>query len=115
MVAGGLAMRLTLVLILGAVLLGGWPAAASPLDDAKQAGQLGEQADGYVGVRPGAPESAHQLAGRINSERGERYAEIAAKNDTSPAAVAALAGKKLIGRAPAGQWVRSSSGEWRRK
>lgn len=108
-------MKSILALSLAVALLGGFPAAASPLDDAKHAGQLGEQADGYVGVRPGAPESAHELAGEINAARGTRYAEIAAKNDTSPAAVAALAGKKLIERAPPGQWVLDSSGKWQRK
>jgi uncharacterized protein YdbL (DUF1318 family) len=107
--------KLDLLLALAVALLLAAPAAASPLDDAKQAGHLGEQADGYVGVRSDAPESAHELAGRINVERGDRYAEIAAKNDTSPAAVAALAGRKLLERAPSGQWVRDSSGNWRRK
>ena len=66
-------------------------------------------------MRPGAPESAHALAGEINAARGTRYAEIAARNDTSPAAVAALAGRKLIDRAPSGQWVRDASGNWRKK
>ena len=108
-------LKLELLLALAVALLLGAPAAASPLDDAKQAGHLGEQADGYVGVRSGAPDSAQQLAGRVNAGRSERYAEIAAKNATDPAAVAALAGKKLIDRAPAGQWVRDSSGKWRRR
>ena len=108
-------MRLVIAMALCAALLHGAPALASPLDDAKAAGHLGEQSDGYVGVRPGAPESSHELAGRINAERGARYAETAAKNETSPAAVAALAGKKLIARAPAGQWVRGADGKWRQK
>ena len=56
--------KLDLLLALAVALLLAAPAAASPLDDAKQAGHLGEQADGYVGVRSDAPESAHELAGR---------------------------------------------------
>lgn len=108
-------MRWTLALALVLAVLAAGPAVASPLDDAKQAGYVGEQADGYLGVRPGAPDSAHELAATINAERGTRYAEIAAANGASPAAVAALAGKKLIARAPAGQWVRDASGKWLRK
>jgi len=64
---------------------------------------------------PGAPPSAQPLVDRINRERAEHYAAIAAKNDTSPAAVAALAGQKLLQRAAPGEWIRDASGSWRRK
>ena len=108
-------MKLLLALGTAALLLASLPAAASPLDDAKQAGHVGEQADGYIGMPPGAPGSAQDLVEQINAARGARYAEIAAKNETSASAVAALAGNKLVGRAPAGQWVRDASGKWQRK
>ena len=98
-----------------AALLLAFPAAASPLDEAKAAGQLGEQANGFLGLPPGAPESAQELADQINGERKIRYGKIARKNGTNPAAVAALAGKKLIERAPDGEWVRGSDDEWVRK
>jgi len=91
------------------------PGFASPLDDAKRAGQVGEQADGYVGVVPGAPASARALADRINAERAERYGEIAAKTNASPAAVAALAGQKLIARAAPGEWIRDADGKWQQR
>lgn len=103
------------VALAAAALLLALPAAASPLDDAKAAGQLGEQADGYLGLPPGAPPSARALADRINSERAQHYGQIAARNGTDPTAVAALAGRKLIERAPAGQWVRSPDGSWQKK
>jgi uncharacterized protein YdbL (DUF1318 family) len=90
-------------------------AAASPLDDARRAGHVGEQADGFVGLPPGAPASARALADQINSERAAHYGEIAAKNNTSPAAVAALAGAKLIERTPPGQWYRDAGGAWKKK
>lgn len=101
--------------IAAAAILAAAPALASPLDDAKRAGQVGEQADGYVGVVPGAPESAGALADRINAERSARYAEIAAKNDASPTAVAALAGQKLVARASPGEWIRDADGKWSRR
>ena len=103
------------IAIAAAALLGAAPALASPLDDAKRAGQVGEQSDGYVGVIPGAPASARALADRINAERAERYGEIAAKTGTSPTAVAALAGQKLIARASPGEWIRDADGKWRQQ
>lgn len=108
-------MKLIFALSVAIALLGAVPAAASPLDDAKQAGHVGEQADGYLAARPGAPGSAQALVSQINTGRSTRYAEIAAKNGTDPSAVAALAGSKLIARTPSGQWVRDASGAWRQK
>ena len=109
-------MRTLLRLALaGALLLIVQPAAASPLDDAKRAGSVGEQADGFLGQVPGAPASARELVERVNSERAARYREIAKKNGTTPTAVGVLAGQKLIERAPAGQWVRGQDGKWKQK
>ncbi len=108
-------MKLRAAIVLAITLLLAFPALASPLDDAKAAGHVGEQADGYLGVAPGAPESAQALVDQINAGRGSKYAEIASKNALSPAAVAAAAGKKLVGRTPSGQWYRDSSGQWKRK
>jgi uncharacterized protein YdbL (DUF1318 family) len=108
-------MRWIRVALAAALLAVPLAAAASPLDDAKRAGHVGEQADGYLGLPPGAPSSARALVDRINAERAEHYADIAAKNGTSPAAVAALAGQKLIERTPAGQWVRPEDGKWKKR
>ena len=63
----GFAVLLTL-LVLGAA-----PAAASDLGSARAAGQVGEQVDGYLGVVPGAPQSAADLVSEINAIR-ERLA-----------------------------------------
>jgi len=100
------------VALAAVVLVAATPAWSSPLDDAKRAGQVGEQADGFVGVVPGAPQSARALADRINAGRAEHYGEIAAKEGTSPTAVAALAGQKLIARASPGEWIRDADGKW---
>jgi uncharacterized protein YdbL (DUF1318 family) len=107
--------RLLRIAIAAAALLVAAPALASPLDDAKRAGHVGEQADGYLGVVPGAPAAVRALVDRINAERATRYAEIAAKTDASPAAVAALAGQKLLERAGPGEWVRDADGKWRQR
>jgi uncharacterized protein YdbL (DUF1318 family) len=89
-------------------------AAASELDQAKLAGHVGEQIDGYLGVVAGAPASAKSLVERINQGRRAKYAEIAKSNGVSVEVVAAQAGAKLVARASAGEYVRDASG-WRKK
>jgi len=112
----GLPLRLaaTLLALLSFSLA---PAAhAAPLDDAKARGLVGERPDGYLGVvDPDAPADVKLLVEDVNEKRAREYETIAKKNGTNAAAVAALAGAKLIGRAPAGQWVMDASGSWKKK
>ena len=101
------------LLVLG---LGIGAAQAGPLEDAKAQGLVGERIDGYLGiVDSGAPGSVRSLVDRINAEREARYAEIAQKQDAPVAAVAQIAGKKLIERAPRGEYVMGANGQWQRK
>lgn len=101
-------------LLAGALALAA-PAWALTLDEARNQGLVGEQADGYVAVVPGksSPE-ASQLVSEVNAKRKARYAEIAARNGTPVEAVAALAGKKLIENAPSG-WMVKPNGDWVKK
>ena len=87
---------------------------AGPLDDAKSAGLIGEKADGYVGAVSGDA-SVQALIDEINTGRRAKYAEIASKREAPVDAVAAIAGKKLIERTPAGQYVMGSDGQWQQK
>ena len=89
-------------------------AQAGPLDDAKAAGLVGERADGYVGAVTGDA-GVQELIDEINAGRKAKYAEIASKRAAPVDAVAAIAGKKLIERTPAGQYVMGSDGQWQRK
>jgi uncharacterized protein len=92
------------------------PARADALDDAKAAGQVGERIDGYVGVvDANAPASVRALVDEINAKREAKYKEIAAKQGAPVAAVAQITGKKLIERAPKGQYVLGADGQWRQK
>jgi len=101
------------LLVLG---LGIGAAQAGPLEDAKAQGLVGERIDGYLGiVDSGAPGGVRSLVDRINAEREARYAEIAQKQDAPVAAVAQIAGKKLIERAPRGEYVMGANGQWQRK
>ncbi|TVR80104.1 MAG: DUF1318 domain-containing protein [Rhodospirillales bacterium] len=89
------------------------PAWAQSLDQAKDAGFVGERPDGYVGlVRGDAPDWARDLVTRINAERRARYAEIARRTGASVRDVAIVAGEKLVANAPRGHYVMTPQGTW---
>jgi hypothetical protein len=91
-------------------------ASAASLDDLKARGVVGEQLDGYVGVvDPNAPPEVTNLVAEVNRRRAHEYESIAKKNGTTASAVGALAGAKLVARAPAGQLVLDASGKWKKK
>jgi uncharacterized protein len=92
------------------------PALAASLDQAKAAGQVGERIDGYVGVvDANAPAEVRTLVDQINAERQAKYKEIAAKQGAPVAAVAQIAGKKLLERTPKGEYILGADGQWRKK
>ena len=88
---------------------------ADQLDDAKKAGGVGERPDGYLGVVGNASPQVTALVQDINGKRRKQYQAIANKRGTSIAAVAALAGAKLVENAAPGEYVMTSSGNWVRK
>ncbi|WP_281561569.1 YdbL family protein [Thalassomonas sp. RHCl1] len=87
---------------------------ALTLKDAKSAGYLGEQADGYLGlVKENSEAKALMLT--VNKKRLARFKAIAKKNKTSVADVAALAGEKFINKTAKGNYIKTSSGKWKKK
>ena len=103
-------------IVLLAAGLGIGPAQAGPLEDAKAEGLVGERIDGYLGVvDSGAPGSVKSLVNQINAEREAKYADIAKKQGAPVAAVAQIAGTKLIQRAPKGEYVMGANGRWQQK
>ncbi len=98
------------------VVLGALTANAATLDGAKSAGQIGEGVDGYVHlVDKNAPGDVKALVKDVNNKRKKKYKDIAKSRGTSVEDVAALAGAKLVERAPAGQHVMDSNAKWREK
>jgi uncharacterized protein YdbL (DUF1318 family) len=109
-----LTLRIAAMLLM--LCLAALPAAAQSLDEAKAEGQVGERIDGYLGVvDANAPGDVRAMVDRVNAERRERYAQIAAERGISVQAVAQIAGQKLIARAPGGQYVLGANGQWRQK
>lgn len=84
------------------------PAWALTLDQARAAGQVGEQPDGYIGVVSGGADVA-DLVARVNLQRKAAYADIAAKNGTSVDAVGAVTAEQIINRLPKGAYFLSGT------
>jgi uncharacterized protein YdbL (DUF1318 family) len=89
---------------------------AQEVSSAKQAGRLGERADGYLGVVPEAETQAlEELAVRVNQERRQSYVDLAASYDTSLETVAAIAGERRLAAAGPGEKVMTADGRWTQK
>jgi uncharacterized protein YdbL (DUF1318 family) len=83
------------------------------VDAAKAAGTVGEQADGYVGVRTTASAELRAAVEAINAGRRALYARTAAETGVSvDVAGARMFEGQLLARIPAGQWYRNASGQW---
>ncbi|MEH6491667.1 MAG: DUF1318 domain-containing protein [Halopseudomonas sp.] len=87
--------------------------AMSALPAAKEAGQLGEQPDGYLGVIK-ASGNASEVAQQINAARKEEYQRVARDNGIALKDVETIAGQKAIDRTPAGQYIKVNGG-WVKK
>jgi len=89
---------------------------AMDLQQAKSAGWVGEQIDGYVGlVRGDAPPEVRQLVNSVNDQRRQHYRRIANEQGIEVRQVELLAAEKAIEKTPAGQHVQNTSGSWVRK
>jgi uncharacterized protein len=85
------------------------------VDAAKAAGTVGEQADGYLGIVAGADGAVTAAVNAINAGRREVYSQTASKSGTTPDAAGQATGAQLIGRTPAGQFIKPLGGGWTKK
>lgn len=92
-------------------------AASAAIESAKASGIVGEQVDGYLGFVSGAaPDAALQAeVDENNIQRRNLYTQTASQQGVSVDAVAQIAGAQQVERAPAGQYVKDSTGAWIRK
>ncbi len=84
------------------------------VDQAKAAGTVGEQADGYVGFRVSTSDAALRAAvDAINAGRRAAYARSAADaGTTADVAGARMFESQLLPRIASGQWYRNAQGQW---
>lgn len=97
------------------IILSPCAARAIDLDEAKQKGLVGETGAGYIAPVAPVNGEVQGLVKSINSQRKDRYQDIAKKNGTPVAAVEGLAGKKAIQMTPPGQFIQHPSGGWIKK
>ena len=101
--------------VAGAALLGTVPAQAQrdpAYQAARQAGQVGEQPDGYLGfVTPPTPE-VRALVMDINIKRKDAYTKSAAANGSTVEQFAFTTGCNLIARTLPGEKYKSPDGRW---
>ena len=92
-------------------------AVADPVvDSARASGVIGEQADGYMGVRPGADANADVRARmeQINIRRRQVYTTRANERGVSVNEMAAaVACEVFSSRIEVGEYYRDESGQWR--
>ncbi|WP_041761760.1 DUF1318 domain-containing protein [Brevundimonas subvibrioides] len=90
------------------------PAQKATIDAAKAQGVVGEQADGYLGIRTSASDPAVQDAvTTTNAARARAYAASAAQAGTTPdVAGARMFESQLLPRITSGQWYRNAAGQW---
>ena len=82
---------------------------------AKDAGTLGEGADGYVHARSGGNPATADLIKNENADRRALFASIAKKTGGSIAAVAKEWSALMKTKGKKGHWYRDAKGNWRQK
>lgn len=113
--------RLLIALTLGAALAaGGVCAQSSTARDtivaAKSAGQVGEQADGYLGLVSGSgPAAVMAAVAEINAGRAAAYRDIATKSGVTEQAAGEATARQLISRLAPGAYYKPLGGSWMRK
>jgi uncharacterized protein YdbL (DUF1318 family) len=113
--------RLILAAGLGlAALVGGATVAQAMLQDAsaqlRATGQVGEQADGYLGVVGSAPASVRAQVDAVNIKRRAYYTDLAARRGAKIEEVAATTACELFrSKVGPGQYYRGTDGVWRQR
>ena len=83
------------------------------LDQARAAGEIGEQADGYVGAVKGASGDLKARIDQINIKRKAAYTQLAEKRGVSVNEVAAATACELLAnKVGPGQFYRTEGGQW---
>ncbi len=103
---------------LGAVL--GTTTAFAMMQDAsaqlRASGQVGEQADGYLGLVGSAPAAVRAQVDAVNIKRRAYYTDLAAKRGAKIEEVAATTACELFRtKVAAGQYYRGTDGAWHQR
>lgn len=90
-------------------------AQTAEIEAAKADGVVGEQIDGYLGIRGAVDASLRRRVNEINAKRRAVYEELALNTGTTVAQVARITGEKQIERASIGEFYVDEDGTWVQK
>ena len=110
-----ISMAAAIALVAG---LGAQPALAQDnvISAAKAAGTVGEQADGYLGIKGTVGADVRAAVDALNIKRRAAYTDLAAKRSVTVQDVAASTGcQTLASRVQAGQIYKIGSADWQVK
>lgn len=110
--------RFITISIIAALGLAAGPAFAqdSVISAAKAAGTVGEQSDGYLGIKGSVAANVRAAVDDLNIKRRAAYTDIASKRGTTVANVAAItACQTLTTRVAQGQIYKIGAGDWQVK
>lgn len=107
-------MKTLAAILITCLLLAAQPAYAIDLQTAKDRGLVGETPAGYLDAVKPPSADVKALIDSINSQRREKYQEIAARNNTTLEAVELLAGKKAIEKSSPGSYIKIGD-SWQKK
>ncbi|HHI89130.1 MAG TPA: DUF1318 domain-containing protein, partial [Hellea balneolensis] len=83
------------------------------IDQAKLAGLVGEQLNGYLGfVTDNVPADIRAAVNEINIKRKSLYTKVAREKGVAISDVAGLSGEKLVAKAAPGTYVRLADERW---
>ena len=86
------------------------------VDAAKADGKVGEQADGYLGIRTEVEPDTRAAVSAVNNGRREAYTRSAAQaGTTAEVAGTRMFETQLLPRMSSGQWYRNAQGRWVQK
>ena len=88
---------------------------AADLTSAKNAGLIGEQANGYIGFVTAVPADVKSLVKDVNAKRKARYTKIAKSKQIALSDVAKIGGKKAIDKTKPGNYIMREGGRWTKK
>ena len=82
---------------------------------AKQAGQVGERYDGYIGYAASTSAAVRAQVDAVNIRRRSLYTSLAARRGVSPQEVGITAGCQVLARVGVGEAYLLSDNVWRRR
>ena len=100
------------VLLLVGVSAPAWAQRDPAYAAARQAGQVGEKVDGYLGVVGGAGADVRALVDKINIQRRANYTQRAAAQNATVEEYAFTQGCILIQRTAPGEKYQAPGGNW---